>query len=88
MIALLMALGLFAKFEAFLTHLETICTVVGFLAIIIPAVDQAIRKMGARHPNSRFWKWADKAFFGCGNALVNIGDVLDKMLAKKKSISG
>ncbi len=88
MITLLITIGLIAKFEAFMAHLETLCTVVGALAIFIPAVDQAIRRMLVKHPGSRFWTRADKIFFGCGNALVNIGCMLDKLLAKRREIHG
>lgn len=88
MITMIGFLGLWKSVLAFIAHLQDICTVVGVIAIAIPVLDQYVRKMEARHPNSKFWSRFDKMLFGCGNALVNIGAALDKMLAKRKEIQG
>lgn len=83
----MIALGVFASVKAFIDSLESICMIVGALAIAIPAIDSWIRVMETKHPKSRVWKLLDRVFFGCGIALVNIGKALDQMLAKKREIA-
>jgi len=77
---------LWALFEAFIAHLESICTAVGMLAIAVPAIDAMIHRAIARWPKVKAWQILDKIFFGCGVALVNIGNVLNRMLAKRRDI--